>query len=280
MSPLFQFDSCPRDDATLIRYSKSTSTSRPLISSSSPLSPRIPQPSSLQSSSNHLQAIVDQYQSQPELLKMILNTKLEEDKRKAEEARLRAKELDIYMSFHGRNDEDDDRVSTPPLSPHQHPCLSKSSPSSSSSSLPTSPPPPSSSLTNGRKSISYSIDSSSTHPLDTSFPYFKPISITPEHQDDISKKMTGRKRRSMQAVTKIVETKDPLYKDDYLWKNNGNTIQRKTGYKSTYYKCSNASKGCPVNKTILFQSSSGDCIIKYRGHHLPFCGKVEHVYDL
>lgn len=50
-----------------------------------------------------------------------------------------------------------------------------------------------------------------------------------------------RKRREMQAVTTIVETRDP-YNDEYLWKNNGNTLHKKTGQKSTYYKCSNSNK--------------------------------------
>ncbi|KAI8972059.1 hypothetical protein BDF20DRAFT_788414, partial [Mycotypha africana] len=44
-----------------------------------------------------LQHIIQQYQSQPELLKLILTSKVEEDKRRAEEAKLRAKELDIYL---------------------------------------------------------------------------------------------------------------------------------------------------------------------------------------
>jgi hypothetical protein len=47
-----------------------------------------------------LQDIIQQYQSTPELLKLILTSKVEEDKRKAEEAKLRAKELDLYLQ-HG-----------------------------------------------------------------------------------------------------------------------------------------------------------------------------------
>lgn len=44
-----------------------------------------------------LQEVIQQYQSQPELLKLILTSKVEEDKRRAEEAKLRAKELDMYL---------------------------------------------------------------------------------------------------------------------------------------------------------------------------------------
>lgn len=51
-----------------------------------------------------------------------------------------------------------------------------------------------------------------------------------------------RKRREMQAITKIVETREFPYQDEYFWKNNGNTTQKKTGCKSIYYKCSNSNK--------------------------------------
>ncbi|KAF9579214.1 hypothetical protein BGW38_004616, partial [Lunasporangiospora selenospora] len=57
-----------------------------------------------------------------------------------------------------------------------------------------------------------------------------------------------RKRREMQPVNQIVESDEP-YQDPYLWKNNGNTTQKKTGCKSIYYKCSNSTSGCTVNKT-------------------------------
>jgi hypothetical protein len=47
--------------------------------------------------SGDLQDIIYSYQSQPELLRLILLSKLEEDKRRAEEAKLRAKELDLLL---------------------------------------------------------------------------------------------------------------------------------------------------------------------------------------
>ena len=79
----------------------------------------------------------------------------------------------------------------------------------------------------------------------------------------------------MLPVTMIIETKVFPYVDEYLWKNNGNTTQRKTGNKSVYYKCSNSNKGCPVNKTVT--EKEGGWLIKYRGHHLEECGKIKRI---
>jgi len=62
---------------------------------------------------------------------------------------------------------------------------------------------------------------------------------TTEEDEDMSK---PRRRREMQAITKIVETREFPYIDNYFWKNNGNTVQKKTGCKSIYYKCSNSNK--------------------------------------
>ncbi|KAL0091721.1 hypothetical protein J3Q64DRAFT_1725019 [Phycomyces blakesleeanus] len=88
-----------------------------------------------------------------------------------------------------------------------------------------------------------------------------------------------RRRREMQAITKIVETRDHPYIDGYFWKNNGNTVQKKTGNRSVYYKCSNSSKGCPVNKTVTWKDN-GEYLIKYRGDHLLDCGKVQRIVDM
>ncbi|KAG1110573.1 hypothetical protein G6F42_015290 [Rhizopus arrhizus] len=49
-----------------------------------------------------------------------------------------------------------------------------------------------------------------------------------------------RRRREMQAISMIIETREFPYNDDYVWKNNGNTIHKSTGQKSIYYKCSNS----------------------------------------
>ena len=59
-----------------------------------------------------------------------------------------------------------------------------------------------------------------------------------------------RKRREMQPVNTIVESAEP-HVDDFLWKNNGNTIQKKTGCKSIYYKCSNSNSGCTVGSLTM-----------------------------
>lgn len=66
----------------------------------------------------------------------------------------------------------------------------------------------------------------------------------------------SRRRRSMQAITKIVETAEYPYDDGHFWKNNGNTVQKKTGCKSVYYKCANS---CKVktrmnSDTVLFRT--------------------------
>ncbi|KAL0085315.1 hypothetical protein J3Q64DRAFT_1743204 [Phycomyces blakesleeanus] len=90
---------------------------------------------------------------------------------------------------------------------------------------------------------------------------------------------SSRRKREMQAVTKIVETREFPYNDNYFWKNNGNTTHKKNGCRSIYYKCSNSSKGCSVNKTVAAKED-GYYVIKYRGEHQKECGHVEHIRDL
>ncbi|KAG0300029.1 hypothetical protein BGZ98_009550, partial [Dissophora globulifera] len=62
--------------------------------------------------------------------------------------------------------------------------------------------------------------------------------------------------------------------DQYLWKNNGNTTQKKTGCKSIYYKCSNSTAGCTVNKTVT-EKETGGYVTKYRGEHLEGCIRLK-----
>ncbi|KAI9267004.1 hypothetical protein BY458DRAFT_547594 [Sporodiniella umbellata] len=50
------------------------------------------------SNHNSLQDVISRYQKNPELLKLILASKVEEDKRKTEEAKLKSKELDVYIN--------------------------------------------------------------------------------------------------------------------------------------------------------------------------------------
>ncbi|KAF9395176.1 hypothetical protein BGX21_010044 [Mortierella sp. AD011] len=82
-----------------------------------------------------------------------------------------------------------------------------------------------------------------------------------------------RKRREMQPVNKIVDSSEP-HIDAYLWKNNGNTTQKKTGCKSIYYKCSNSPAGCTVNKTVT-EKEGGGYLTKYRGEHLEDCIRLK-----
>ncbi|KAI9323736.1 hypothetical protein BX666DRAFT_1889902 [Dichotomocladium elegans] len=88
-----------------------------------------------------------------------------------------------------------------------------------------------------------------------------------------------RRRREVQAISTIIETREFPYNDDYLWKNNGNTVHKKTGHRSIYYKCSNSAKGCPVNKTVTFKEH-GDYLIKYRGKHLEECSRIKRIVDV
>ncbi|RUP38865.1 hypothetical protein BC936DRAFT_138382 [Jimgerdemannia flammicorona] len=50
-----------------------------------------------------LQEVIAQFHSQPELLKLILASKVEEDKRKGEEAKLRAKQIDLILLERGES---------------------------------------------------------------------------------------------------------------------------------------------------------------------------------
>ncbi|KAI9255472.1 hypothetical protein BY458DRAFT_520106 [Sporodiniella umbellata] len=171
-----------------------------------------------------LRDVIVYYQTEPELLKLILESKVQEDRRKGEEARMRAKELDLIL-----------------------------------------------------------LDRMMTHDPSTWLEINHSLKPTPRKKNKGNKAMAdltqaqllkSRRRREMQAITKIVQTRDSPYNDGFFWKNNGNTVQKKTGYKSIYYKCSNSTKGCPVNKTVTAKEN-GDYLIKYRGEHLSACGKVQ-----
>ncbi|KAI9320397.1 hypothetical protein BX666DRAFT_1851353 [Dichotomocladium elegans] len=259
-----------------------------------------------------LQDVLSQYQSQPELLKLILSSKVEEDKRRTEEAKLRAKELDLYLQHgsparhstnhhhhrhhhkHMRNNSTSSHISS----------SSTSSVSSSSSSAHdaerqrhqrrlssihrqhsdiralTAPYPSPTTIATADSPSSFS----SPPPPAATSPYLSSSSVSSSSSSPLSSSLkssnrTTRRRREMQAITKIVETREFPYQDGYFWKNNGNTTQRKTGCKSIYYKCSNSNKGCPVNKTVT-ERPNGEYVIKYRGDHLPECGRVERIVDL
>ncbi|KAI7878952.1 hypothetical protein K492DRAFT_238215 [Lichtheimia hyalospora FSU 10163] len=290
-----------------------------------------------------LQDVIFYYQSQPDMLRLILQSKVEEDRRRAEEAKLRAKELDLLMLQQQQQQQPQPSQQTPlthitqtatPVSFDDQPTFTRR-------------PTPDTLISDHRSpTTSISMGGASTHsdhseifspintsaapagpanvtmfPMDSYPPVSKPsISSSPIMPNNTSSMMDDsvfhlpsndmfpspypsqplqqnvpsspliqryepyyphrpRRRREMQAVTKIVETREYPYADGYFWKNNGNTIQKKTGNKSVYYKCSNSVKGCPVNKTVTWKGN-GDYLIKYRGEHLPDCGHVQRVLDM
>ncbi|KAG2187945.1 hypothetical protein INT44_000695 [Umbelopsis vinacea] len=297
-----------------------------------------------QSSSFALQDVVHQFRDKPELLQLILQSKVEEDKRRAEEAKLRAKEIDLYMQqrdsqglhglalrpirfkssdavhpYHVDNSDTTPKSSgttspallqsqeahthtpthTPTLSPYGR--LQPSPPRTYSTSREHTPGPrhldyrrhsavelppfrynspnlrhESSSSENDLKRRRLSMDQA----IGTS----SPLSPPADHSSDANASVQEagkrqRKRREMQSITKVVETRDFPYNDEYLWKNNGNTVHKGSGEKSIYYKCSNSSKGCPVNKTVTFKKN-GEYVIKYRGEHLDDCNRVKRIVDV
>lgn len=282
-----------------------------------------------------LQEVIQQYQSQPELLKLILTSKVEEDKRRAEEAKLRAKELDLYLKH---NNTPNSPPTTPRLTitdvietPKQQSLTSPTNGGGKVLSLPNrknstrgAPYVISNQFRSYHSSISSesSISSLSDEDMDEddtadnhqqrrhsaaaamlamgnaavpetleqskkeeesviSSAYPSPVAdhYSDEQEDYSVSGNKPRRRREMQAITKIVETREFPYVDNYFWKNNGNTVQKKTGCKSIYYKCSNSNKGCSVNKTVTARPN-GEYLIKYRGCHLPECGRVERIRDL
>ncbi|KAL7336225.1 hypothetical protein PS15p_201586 [Mucor circinelloides] len=316
-----------------------------------------------------LQDVIIYYQSQPELLRLILLSKVEEDKRRAEEAKLRAKELDMFLlqqqqQLNGTPQTPDASFtsSTPPaLMTNNSNTMNNSSTTTATTtaaSTPTTTNAATNNLLNANQfgqiarrpsalemlmddsdcnrrdsALGSSFDGSansdelddrtfspnstsaaaasmlsmsftaqpmmsarnSLHPLsppytlntnnqpleDTFSTQLKtnPSSAEPPRRYDSYFPQRPRRRREMQAISKIVETRDYPYVDGFFWKNNGNTIQKKTGNKSVYYKCSNSSKGCPVNKTVTWKEN-GEYLIKYRGEHLAECGKVQRIVDM
>ncbi|KAI9259299.1 hypothetical protein BY458DRAFT_517406 [Sporodiniella umbellata] len=292
--------------------------------------------------SGDLQDIIYSYQTQPELLKLILSSKLEEDKRRAEEAKLKAKELDLLLiqqqqqqqqHHHGMPLSHAASGQYPPneVTPPDMGSLFQPANNGQPFTLAGTTTPDNRLYSNPRRTSldailsapllpqqpqrmharrSSHLDSSFTadsdeleqhtsafSPLSTSTPvsassllpmdsYHSAVvmgSLQPtKHEEERARQRytpKPRRRREMQAITKIVETRDYPYMDGYFWKNNGNTVQKKTGNKSVYYKCSNSNKGCPVNKTVTWKSNE-EYLIKYRGEHLLECNKVQRIVDI
>ncbi|CAG8547594.1 12495_t:CDS:2 [Acaulospora morrowiae] len=260
-----------------------------------------------------LQDVIAQFQTQPELLKLILTSKVEEDKRKAEEAKLRVRELDLMLSERNRqrkhieemenskhNGDEQANNDMDYENDHTMGAFSVSDGSLNYASFNNSLTSSVQNLTNNSSSNT-PIISSTSRPKPT--PHLKPTpkgspptsqlqlnsqnllmtqsqasydtEVGLNEEGNNTPNIRKRKRREMLPVTMIIETKEYPYVDDYLWKNNGNTTQRKTGNKSVYFKCSNSNKGCPVNKTVT--EKDGGWTIKYRGHHLEECGKIKRI---
>ncbi|CAO3689741.1 unnamed protein product [Rhizopus stolonifer] len=256
-----------------------------------------------------LRDVIVYYQSQPELLRLILQSKVEEDKRRTEEARLRAKELDMLLfkqepypdtvqnntfqdtfpetfqetfqetyqntfqdTFQDLMTLDERRPSAIDLLLEEIHWDRRDSALGSSF--------------DGSSNSNDELEDTLSPMLSMSFPPQSMASVA--NQNSASplfnlptkrRLLKTRRRREMQAITKIVETRESPYNDGFLWKNNGNTIQKKTGNKSIYYKCSNSTKGCPVNKTVTAKEH-GEFLIKYRGEHLLECGKVQRIVEV
>ncbi|KAI8882800.1 hypothetical protein K501DRAFT_323762 [Backusella circina FSU 941] len=305
---------CPSDDVGLLRYS-----------SSQPNTFRHKSPVKYQSEipKADLQAVITRYQGNPELLRLILSSKVEEDKRRTEEAKLKTKELDLYMKtqtsqlkpYSTNSDFETNRINSQ-LEPVT--VLNRRRSSSSSTSSTNSSTAGGSTL---RRIVPYSVPSSRTRPIaidpqqrrnsstsslfamnrlsihnnnnainqqtklkpssapSPSHYLYTPASSALDCKNNMTPLPKARRRRSIQAITKVIETKEYPYHDGYFWKNNGNTTQKKTGCRNVYYKCTNSCKGCPVNKTVIEQPD-GIYVIKYRGDHIPECNQVEHIKDL
>ncbi|OZJ06651.1 hypothetical protein BZG36_00271 [Bifiguratus adelaidae] len=181
-----------------------------------------------------------------------------------------------YIRVHSRRASDFHVTLPPLLSPHQ-----------SHHSLPTpresqSPPNqpihtwtqlPKATIRDRRHTITSPYISPARSPTNAT----APIGGNSETEIPSQQKPKRQRNRTIQPVTTIIETRDPNNTDNFIWKNNGNTVQRKTGCRSVYYKCCFAgTTGCCVNKTVTSRPN-GTYLVKYRGEHLPTCGQVTKI---
>lgn len=105
------------------------SIASPSWSSSSPPTQKIESTSSL-----NLEKVVQNYGNQPELLELILSSKVEEDRRRAEEAKLRRKEIDYLLQKQSTESQPQQKVKSetsrpllPPIATKQRETASKKS---------------------------------------------------------------------------------------------------------------------------------------------------------
>ncbi|KAG1462357.1 hypothetical protein G6F56_005536 [Rhizopus delemar] len=241
------------------------------------------------------------YGSQPALLGLILSSKVEEDRRMAEEAKLRRKEIDYALE---RQKKEKAKQTLPlPILPHL-PQREEPAPMVEFSPRSTLPPLNMNSSSLKKRDIRKNSIDMLLIPTEKKDSQSKLLEIpaTPKKDEESSNKqdrsnvcevpnpfppsppneptqLSRKRKREIQAITTIIETKEFPYSDDYLWKNNGNTVHKKSGLKSIYYKCSNGTKGCPVNKTVTFKEN-GEYLIKYRGEHLTECNRIKRITHL
>ncbi|KAM3584226.1 hypothetical protein VKS41_003048 [Umbelopsis sp. WA50703] len=267
----------------------------------------------LPQASSDLNEVIYSYQSRPDLLKLILRSKLEEDKRRTEEARLRTKEIDLLLLQYKHMGIVSPSAASSGSHQHHHHHNAPIADFQNGVPLPTLPRSSTSTFNHVRENAvqpddqpdprmvtpTYWMDDeyerSSKSPISSSLRAYQISSTSRKHplspplsssnSIDERQSMTEhenidghrtRRRREMQPITNIVETTEFPYHDGYCWKNNG--TNRKTGNKSIYYKCSSSNNGCPVNKTVL-DRGNGTFIIKYRGEHLPECASVRQIFD-
>ncbi|KAI7877837.1 hypothetical protein K492DRAFT_218467 [Lichtheimia hyalospora FSU 10163] len=243
-----------------------------------------------------LNDILTKYTEKPDLLELILLSKVEEDRRRTEEIKLRSKQIDYMLQKQNPSSSPSCCSSSSPSITQQlrqptpsplHPVNIRTPSPDPQHVSPTSPTqvhssqyyPPSPPSTNNIASAVADKSSSPASPSSSS-PLGKSLDQSPKVSTaSLVHAKRRRRRQKMQAVTKTVETRDFPYHDDYLWKNNGNTVHKASGTKSIYYKCANHPKGCPVNKTVTFKEQ-GQYLIKYRGEHLNTCHRIKRVIDV
>lgn len=224
------------------------------------IAPTLPPPQPIS-----LNDILTKYTEKPDLLELILLSKVEEDRRRTEEIKLRSKQIDYMLQKQHPSS-----CCSPPPSMTHPPALRQQQPTTSSPSplhppvnirtpspdpqqqsvSPTSPtqshssqyyPPSPPTTSHHALAVADKPSSSSSSSASLSSSTKPGQSSTPSTASLVHAKRR-RRRQKMQAVTKTVETRDFPYHDDYLWKNNGNTVHKASGTKSIYYKCANHPK--------------------------------------
>ncbi|KAJ2963219.1 hypothetical protein NQZ79_g1663 [Umbelopsis isabellina] len=271
----------------------------------------------LPQSSSDLNEVIYSYQSRPDLLKLILRSKLEEDKRRTEEARLRTKEIDLLLLQYKHMGIVSPSATSQSPHPHPHHHHHHSPPPladyHTGIPLPTLPRSSTSTFNHVRENAvqpddqpdprmvtpTYWMDDeyerSSKSPIPSSLRAYQMSSTSRKHplSPPLSSSNSIDERQSMTEHESIDGHRTRRRREMQPITNiiettefpyhdgycwKNNGTNRKTGNKSIYYKCSSSNNGCPVNKTVL-DRGNGTFIIKYRGEHLPECASVRQIFD-